>query len=154
MKKIGVYLFTAVLIISISYIGFTGETTVSDLLERIENVESRVNKIEEKIGEDFEVPDAAKTYNIEEKFELSRFQLKSTRTAEEALGEIKSVDDNYSTARFNLVLYDEEGKILETSSITIRDIDKRQSKTFNETLYDLDSVDNVDSFKLEIQSTR
>ena len=155
MKKLGIYLFTAILILSISFMGLTGETTVNDLLERVKNIETRLSRIEERLStEGFEIPEAAKTYNIEDRFELSRFQLRSTRTGEEALGEIKSLDGNYSTARFNLVLYDEDGKILETTSISIRDLDEGQSKTFNEALYDLDSVDNVDSFKMEINSTR
>lgn len=154
MKKFSIYFLAAVLIFSISFIGLTGETTINDLLERIEDIETRLSRIEEKMGEDFEVPEAAKTYNIQDRFELSRFQLRSTRTAEEALGEIKALDSSYSTVRFNLILYDEKGKILETARISIRDIDKDESRTFTETLYDLDNVDNVNNFKLEIDSTR
>jgi|AntRauTorckE6833_2_1112554.scaffolds.fasta_scaffold01477_17 hypothetical protein len=153
MKKLGIYLITIILILSISFIGLTSETTVSDLLKRIENIESRLTRIEEKMGENFKVPDAAKTYNINDKFELSRVQFrKESYGGVEILGELKNISKDYDVINLNLILYEKNGKIIDTIGLGKFDFKKGTTQTFKKSTDVIDDPDKIDGFKVEIGS--
>ena len=154
MKKAGIYLFTTIMILSISFVGLTGETTVNELLERVENIEERLADIESKFESDDFSPQEKETHNIQGKFELSKFNFREYFMTVEAVGEIKALEDSYTSVRFNLVVYDKSGAILDNVKIVMRDISKGERRTFTQPIYALESAENIASFRLKIDRTR
>ena len=152
MKKLGVYLLTASLIISISIFAFAGETGLNDIKSWLTNVDTRLTAIEEKMGADFEVPQAAETYTIDNQFELSRYRLDFDSFSTTAYGEIKALHRNYSIANLKLIIYGHSGEILDTTGISFMDLKVGQPKTFDVYLSNIENSSQVAGFKVEFSS--
>ncbi|MFW5988279.1 MAG: hypothetical protein ACOCQA_02435 [bacterium] len=153
MKKLGIFILTAALIISINIFSFAEETSINDLKNWVTNIDNRLSAVEDKIEGNFEIPQAAKTYNISEQFVLSRYRLDFSSYSTTAYGEIKSLNNSFDIANFKLIIYGHSGEILDTSPISFMGLKAGQSKTFDIPLNNIKEKAQVDGFKIEFTNS-